>query len=204
MTHDPYQSYPTFGAFSGLTNPFSSPYTAMQASAINPAAVYNPLAMNAGLPWGVPATAVQQPYGGISPQQLQLALAAQSAWQNPFIGGAIQHPLTAASLQNPFAIAGLQNPFTTASQQNPFVTAGLQNPFATTGLQNPFATASLQNPFATAGLQNPFATVGLQNPYATAGLQNPLLNPVLGQMAAQIYQQPYQQQPYQQQPYQQP
>ena len=25
MTHDPYQTYPTVGAFSGLTNPFSSP-----------------------------------------------------------------------------------------------------------------------------------------------------------------------------------
>jgi hypothetical protein len=131
MTHDPYQTYPTFGAFSGLTNPFNSPYGAMQSSAINPAVAYNPLA-NAGIPWGSQA-GIQQPYEGVSPQQLQLAsalAAQQAAWQNPFAAGAFQHPF-----------------------------AGVQ-----------------------------------QNPFINAALQNPLLNPVLGQMAAQIYQQPYQQQ----------
>jgi hypothetical protein len=97
MTHDPYQTYPTFGAYTGLTNPFSSPFTAMQTSAINPAAIP-----------GVPNYA----------QQLQLAAALASqaaipqmagmspvanAWQNPFIAAALQNPLVAAALQ-------MQNP----------------------------------------------------------------------------------------------
>jgi len=190
MTHDPYQTYQTVGAHSGLMNPFSSPFSGMQTSA------NNPLAAAFGAYPGVPAT-FGQPfapqgyqgfsgipnYGGISPQQLQLAsaLASQLAqinaqspfnnpWQTPFSGG----------FQHPFANAGQQNPI----QQNPL-------------LQNPWQVAAQLNPQL--------------NPQA-----NPMFNPALAQLAAtlapqlglQAYspyaqQQPYQQQPYQQQPYQQ-
>jgi hypothetical protein len=114
MTHDPYQTYPTVGAYSGLTNPFSSPYGAMQTSAFNPAAG-NPLAANAAAAWGIPGTFGQQAgpqgYGGISPQQLQLAsaLASQAAQMlglSPFTGG-WQNPL---AFQNQLGMLPQQNP----------------------------------------------------------------------------------------------
>jgi hypothetical protein len=76
MTHDPYQTYPTMGAYGGVTTPFTSPYA-------NPAAAINPLAAAVGLS-AIPAAGIpqlgQQGYagypvhGGINPQQLQLAL----------------------------------------------------------------------------------------------------------------------------------
>jgi hypothetical protein len=214
MMHDPYQTYQTFGAYAGLTNPYGISY------GINPGVVGNPLAaqqlgiQGIGNPWAYA-------------QQLQLAsaLAQQAtqpqltgAWQNPFITGQYYPLITAHNpftvQQNPF-IAGQQNPFITGQQnpfvtgqQNPFVT-GQQNPFVTgqqnpfvTGQQNPFVTGQ-QNPFVT-GQQNPFVT-GQQNPFVTgaAQMQNPLLsqlvnpiaNPVLSQLASQIgnpYQQQYQ------------
>src|SRR5579864_4905749 len=101
MTHDPYQTYPTMGAYGGVTTPFTSPYA-------NPAAAINPLAAALGLS-AIPSAGIpqggQQGYagypvhGGINPQQLQLALlfALQSlipqtglqpqtgGWQNPLL-----------------------------------------------------------------------------------------------------------------------
>ena len=133
MTHDPYQTLQTVGAFpfigagGGLQNPFSSPFNAMQTSAMNPAAAYNPLAANFAGPWNAQSIMPQQlatqgyatqgyptqglNYGNISPQQLQLAsvLAAHSGQQA--YGG--QQPFAnqqafGNQLQNPFAAAALQ------------------------------------------------------------------------------------------------
>jgi len=166
MTHDPYQTHAMFGAYSGLTNPFSSPYAAMQTSAINPV-TGNPLAANAGANagnWGVPQGYGIPAYGGISPQQLQLAtaLAAQAAQMfglsplsGPLSGGWQQNPYLAASLQN----QGLQqNP-----QFNPLlnpVLAGQQiglnpyNPHQHIGQLGPVFGQQQVSPFAQ--YNNPF------------------------------------------------
>jgi hypothetical protein len=113
MTHDPYQTYATLGTLSGQTNP---------------AAAYNPLTANAGAG-----------YGGIPPQQLQLAAAliAQSAqlaglsnlYQNPQLGSMSSNPF-APQVHNPLAAAALQH--------NPFIAAALQyQPYSQNPLQNP-------------------------------------------------------------------
>lgn len=190
MTHDPYQTYQTVGAYSGLTNPFSSPYSTIQTSAMNPAAAFNPLTANAGAPWGVPSAFGQQPgqqgfqgiqgfsgipnYGGISPQQLQLAaaLAAQAAAQQ-------------ATFANPW-----QNPFN----------GGLQSQVATAGWQNPFAMAALQNPLLNPVLAQIAASLGQQVGGQQIGGQQIGGQQLGGQQIAQ--QQPYFQQPYT--PYAQP
>jgi len=186
MTHDPYQTYQTVGAYSGLMNPFSSPFGGMQQTSAN-----NPLAAAFGASPGVPAT-FGQPfapqgyqgfsgipnYGGISPQQLQLASALASQYAQ-------------INAQSPF-----NNPW-----QNAF-SGGFQHPFANAGLQNPI----LQNPILqNALLQNPWQVAAQQNPQMNPQL-NPIFNPVLAHLAAtlgpQFGQQSYspyaQQQPYQQ------
>ena len=70
MTHDPYQTYPTFAAYPavtnpGLSNPFGSPYTAMQISAINPATGYNPFAVQQPGIQGLQGIAGLQNYGNV-------------------------------------------------------------------------------------------------------------------------------------------
>jgi len=146
MTHDPYQTYATLGTLSGQTNPFSSPYSWMQSS-INPAAAYNPLTANAGAG-----------YGGISPQQLQLAAAliAQSA-QLAGLSNVYQNPQLASMSSNPFA-AQFHNPLAAAAlQQNPFVAAALQ--------QQQYNQNPLQNP----GLAQLASAIGQQiglHPYS--------------------------------------
>ena len=118
MTHDPYQTYPTMGAYGGVTTPFTSPYA-------NPAAAINPLAAAVGLS-AIPTAGIpqlgQQGYagypvhGGINPQQLQLALLFALQGMIPqAVGlsqqtGGWQNPLLASLNQNPLALAGLQNP----------------------------------------------------------------------------------------------
>src|SRR3989442_10718286 len=105
MTYDPYQIHSAMGAFPGVTNPFQSPYTAL-----NPLAVFNPLAPYLSIAGG-----------GINPQQLQqqlqlaqilaaraglpqlLAASPWTSFVNPL--------LAAAVLQNPLAATGLENPF---------------------------------------------------------------------------------------------
>jgi len=196
MTYDPFQINPTLGAYSGVTtNPFiSSPLTAaLQTSLLNPAAI-SQLGQQ-----GI------QTYGGINPQQLQLAAlltsqAMQTPWgqqspllqQNPFAPQSIygpfygpqnpitqlQNPLLQAALQTPGIIGSiLQNPFTQQSiyGQNPFTQ--LQNPLLQAALQTPGVIGSvLQNPLLQAALQTP-GVIGsvLQNPLLMATLQNPVL-----------------------------
>lgn len=169
MMHDPYQTNPTFAAYTALNNPFTSPYaTAMQTSAINPAVACNPLAaQQAAQQLGIQG--IQgNPYSNYAQQlqQLQLAsaLAQQAtspfaqAWgqQNPFVTG-LQNPLV-AQLQNPFVAAALQ----AQVQQNPF-----QNPL-TSLMANPIL-AQLQSPY---GIQ-PYAQFQqhhLQHAHGLAGL----------------------------------
>src|SRR5580704_4371100 len=138
MTQDPYQTYPTFAPYTGLNNPFNSPYTTMQLSAINPAA-YNPFATQQPGTQGIQGIPGVANYGGVAPQQLQLAaaLASQAALTQ----------LLGQTVQNPFAGA-FQNPF-----QTPYQNQGVgQNPVAAAVLQNLLASAAIQNPWQQ---QNP-------------------------------------------------
>jgi hypothetical protein len=164
MMHNPFQSYqtdPTLGAYTG--NPYTSPFTAMQSAAINPA--LNPLAAIQGLsPFataGGPQIGQQQGYAGVP----------------NFMG---LHPQQLAQLQNPWIPTGLQNPLLTAVLQNPFLnpivaqqlihSAGLQQPYSPYG-QQPFGQASpfAQQPF---GQVSPFAQqpFGQVSPFAQQGL----------------------------------
>jgi hypothetical protein len=116
MMHNPFQSYqndPTLAAYSGMTNPYGSPYTGIQS---------NPLALNpltAALCGIAPTAGVSQlgqtgyagipNYGSINPQQLQLASLLTSQAQNPYNVSPFQNPIL-AGLQNPI-LAALQNPW---------------------------------------------------------------------------------------------
>lgn len=162
MTHDPYQMHtnpfqmnPAIGAYPGLTNAFSSPYAALQTSAINPAFGYNPLAANSGL------------YGGVGQQ---LGIPSQgfglspftNAWQNPFTNAVYQNPFTAQ--QNPF-VNPLINPLMVAAIQRELI----QNQLAAAAQQN------LLNPILAAQLagqvyqQQPYQ----QQPYQQQQYQQP-------------------------------
>lgn len=175
MTHDPYQAHQMIGGYSGLTNPFTTPYGAIAG---NPLAACSSL----GAGWGgvqqqSPFISGQNPYG-------------QNPFgQNPFIG----------ALQNPFAVGAMQqNPLITAAlQQNPFVAAALQqqqqNPYQQQ--QNPYIAAAVQqNPFVAAALQQAALQQAalLQNPFIAATLQqqNPFVAAAYSPYA-QLYQQPH-------------
>jgi hypothetical protein len=177
MMHNPFQSYqndPTLAAYAGITNPFSSPFTAMQTSVTNPVTL-NPLASALGgtCPLGGMSQLGQTgyagipAYGSIHPQQLQLASLLATQTGIPQVFG--QSPIW--------------------QQQNPY--AGVQNPWITGGLQNPLLTAGLQNPIL-AGLQNPLLTAGLLNPILS---QQQFGNPIGSQFGLQPFQSysPYQQ-----------
>jgi hypothetical protein len=104
MTHDPFQTNPALGAYSGLATPFQSLY-----SSLNPVAAFNPLA------------SAYPPIAGII-QQLQLAqmLAARAAVPqlpaaSPWSGG-LNNPLLASLLQNPLIAATLENPLLAQTQ----------------------------------------------------------------------------------------
>lgn len=166
--HDPFQSYPTVGPYAGVTTPSNLPYTALQASLMNPAAAYNPFATTFGQFGMGPATGMTlagQPFGtpyNIGAQQLQTAaiLAAQTG--NPQLLG----------------LAGLYNPLQAALLTNPLIAASLQNPYINSGIQNPLLGIGQQNPFQTGLYGNPLLGIGIAaNPFL-AGIQNPALNPL--------------------------
>ena len=175
MMHNPFQSYqtdPTAAAYAGIGNPFSLPFTAMQTTGTNPAAL-NPLATALGLcqtagvsPLGQTGYSGMPNYGNIHPQHLQLASLLTQAGIPQGFG------------QNP--IGNWQNPYAATVQQNPWIASGQQNPILSTVLQNPLIAAGLQNPLY-AGLQNPLVAAALQNPLLAVALQNPYLNPMLAQ-----------------------
>jgi len=204
MTQDLFQNYPTFGAYTGLNNPFSSPYNTMQLSAMNPAAAFNPLAAQQAGAQGIYG-------GGINPQQLQLAatLAAQSAFanggqQNPYAGvfqnqAALQNQIASAILQNLLAAAVNQNPWQQQQQQNL-----LQNPVLAqlaglgqqtyTPFQNPFqAHHHQQIGQGIPGFGQQLSPFGQLNsplaPQSWVGQgQYGQVNPILAQLAARAFQ----------------
>lgn len=174
--HDPFQSYPTVGSYAGMTTPSNLPYTALQASLMNPAAAYNPFTTTIGQPGigsGTGMGPVGQSFGmlpyNIAAQQLQAAaiLAAQTG--NPQLLGL-------AGLHNPLQAALLTNPLIAASLLNPYINGGYHNPLLGTGLQSPFQTGLYGNPLLGAVAANPFL----------GGFQNPALNPYAGQNPYQM------------------
>ena len=173
MTHDPFQTYPAWGAYSGA-NPFGNPYMQLQnpAAAYNPLAAINPLAATQGINptmgiqqfgqqgHGIPGYGGIAGYGGLHPQ-LQLAAALASQWQgqSPW-----QNPLVTAIQHNPLALAGLQNPL-------------LQNPLLQNPLLNPILSQLGQGSQFGQGQYSPFQQFGQQ--------QSPF------QQYGQLGQQPY-------------
>jgi len=90
MTYDPYQTYATLGGYSGINNPFQTPFN----TAYQPQSAYwqNPL-----LPAGLQQNGLQQ---GVSPHSLLQQLAAQQLAQQ-----IVAQQLAAqqiAAQQNPF------------------------------------------------------------------------------------------------------
>jgi hypothetical protein len=112
MHYDPFQTTATLGAYSGFGNPFHSPHTALQTSALQPSTA-----------WGIPQQVGAGQFG-INPQSLY-----NTNPYNPWglYGGGVssqlfQNPFVQNTQQNPLALAGLQ----TGISQNPL----LQNPVA--------------------------------------------------------------------------
>jgi len=133
MMHDPFQTYATLGAHSGVTNPLQQ--------------------LTGGIsPFGQQGIGG---YGGIHPQQLQLATMLAHATNPQLLG------LT----------GGIHNPIASIVQQNPVVQA----------LQHQLIQQSLQNQLVQQALQNPLVSQVLQNPLVSQSLQNPLLNPIVSQ-----------------------
>jgi hypothetical protein len=159
MMHNPFQSYqtdPTLGAYAGMANPFSLPYTAMQTSVTNPA-TFNPLASALGVgglsQLGQTGYAGIPNYGNIHPQQLQLASLLTSQGSIPQVFG--QSPW-----QNPYAV------------QNPWITGGLQNPLLTAALQQPLLNPILAQQFGLQPMQpySPYQQIGQGSPFGQQGL----------------------------------
>jgi len=156
MMHNPFQSYqtdPTLGAYAGMANPFSLPYTAMQTSLTNPA-TFNPLASALGPVGGLSQLgqtgyAGIPNYGNIYPQQLQLASLLTSQASIPQVFG--QGPW-----QNPYAV---QNPWITGGMQNPLLTAALQ--------QQPLLNPILAQQFGLQPMQpySPYQQIGQGSPF---------------------------------------
>lgn len=75
MTYDPFQTYATLGAYSGIGNPFQTPFNAIQTSSINPVTPWNPLG----------AYQFQPGYNAMpfNPQT--------QYWQNPLLPAGLQH-----------------------------------------------------------------------------------------------------------------
>jgi hypothetical protein len=96
MTYDPFQTNATFGAYTGAGNPFNSPLTAMQTSAINPS-LFNQGAFNQGTSWnplngyqGVPQSIYPQPGSPQWSQAGQGGYAQPALWQNPLLLAGLQ------------------------------------------------------------------------------------------------------------------
>jgi hypothetical protein len=99
MTHDPFQTYQTLGAYSGggysgLGNAFQTPFTAMQNPGINPAAIWNPLTQLQGIPQSI--SSGQLGYPGVQ-------LTAQGYWQNPLLLAGLQQGISQNPFMNPLA-----------------------------------------------------------------------------------------------------
>jgi hypothetical protein len=108
MTYDPFQNNAALGAYTGAGNPFYSPLTAMQTSAITPSFV-NPSLVNQGAPWN-PMTGYQGIPQSIWPQSIS---AGQVGYAQP---GLLQNPL----LQNPLMFAGHHGGVHNGITHNPY------------------------------------------------------------------------------------
>lgn len=109
MTYDPYQTYSALGAYPGAPNLFQTPYTAIQPSAFNPAAAWNPLIANQGMSPAGPINGIsQQGPQGYNPQsQFSPYMMSHLAGQNPLLQAGLQNPM----LQNPLLQNAMSNPF---------------------------------------------------------------------------------------------
>ena len=145
MMHDPFQTYATLGAYSGVTNPLQQ--------------------LTGGIsPFGQQQQGIGG-YGGIHPQQLQLATMLAHASNPQLLGltGGIQNPLASLVQQNP-VVQALQHQLVQQSLQNQLVQQALQNP-----MLNPFVSQYYQSQYPQSGLggQSPFGQIG--SPFGQTG-----------------------------------
>lgn len=99
MTYDPFQTYAALGPYTGIGNPFQTPFTSMQTSATNPAAAWNPLIANG---FSQSVSPGQQGYPG-----MPIANGIGQAWQITPQTALWQNPLLQTGFQNGYA----QSPF---------------------------------------------------------------------------------------------
>jgi hypothetical protein len=131
MTYDPIHTYSALGGYSGIQNPYLTPYASLLNPALNPLAGISQLAQGIGIP-----QAGQSPFGGLQqgfPQQQGIS---PFGGLNPLAMQLHQNPLILAALQNPWLAAqiGLPQLQQLQQQQVPYPQTGqFGNPFAQTG-----------------------------------------------------------------------
>jgi hypothetical protein len=157
MMHDPFQTYATLGAYSGVTNPLS-----LLAGGISPFGQQQQFGQQQpfGQQQGISG------YGGINPQQLHLAtvLAHAANPQQLGISGGWQNPMAAIGQQNPI-VQAMQQQLVQQTLQNQLFQQALQNPLIAQVLQNPLVAQTLQNP-----LLNPIVSQYYQSQYPQIGI----------------------------------
>jgi hypothetical protein len=122
MTYDPIQTYATLGGYSGINNPFQTPFNfnGIQNPAINPAAAWNPVTAYQQQPayWqnplllaGLQQTGLQQPglQQGMSPHSLLHQLAAQQLAAQQLAQQIVAQQLAAQQIAAQQAPFGLQH-----------------------------------------------------------------------------------------------
>jgi hypothetical protein len=144
MTYDPFQFNAALGANAGIANPFHTPFTALQNSAINPQTVNPATGWNPGIP----------------------QIVAGGQFGHPGINA---FPQTAL-FQNPSLMSGLQPGVLQNSPQNPFVQQ-LAAQLAQHILAQQLAAQQIAAQLGQqTGAQLPFGQIGLQgSPYGQNG-----------------------------------
>lgn len=105
FTHDPYQSYSNWGAYSTGGTPFglpATPFAGLPYAGVTPG-VTHPQQLHAAQILATQAAIQQQLQQLLQLQQLQQL-------QNPLLAAVQQNPLLAATLQNPIGAGVIQNP----------------------------------------------------------------------------------------------
>jgi hypothetical protein len=159
MTYDPFQFNATLGANAGIANPFHTPFTALQTSAINPQTVNPATGWNPGIPQIVAGGQFGHPGINAFPQT--------ALFHNPLLISGLQPGVLQNSVQNPFVqqLAVQQLAQHILSQQLAAQQIAAQQMAAQLGQQT--------------GAQLPFGQIGLQgSPYGQNGY---------GQMAPQSW-----------------
>jgi hypothetical protein len=93
MTYDPFQFNAALGANAGIANPFHTPFTALQNSAINPQTVNAATGWNPGIPQIVAGGQFGHPGINAFPQT--------ALFHNPLLMSGLQPGILQNSLQNP-------------------------------------------------------------------------------------------------------